>query len=92
MINKDNKVMYDKITDFYNTFSKDNEKNKKAIIEAFKIGFNDTKNPKTCKIVKGIYKTMKFLPQHSAEILTSDLMMNCLENNCTNCLEIKEEK
>jgi hypothetical protein len=78
--------MYDKITDFCNTFSEGNKAVKKAIIEAFKIGFNDTKNPKTCKIVRGIYKVMEILPQYGAGILTSDLMTDCLENNCTNCM------
>jgi hypothetical protein len=92
MINKDNKVMYDKITDFCNTFSEGNKAIKRAIIEAFKIEFNNTKKTKPCKIVRGIYKAAKMLPRYNVDILTSDLMMNCLENNCMNCMGIKENK
>jgi hypothetical protein len=92
MINEKNKVMYNKITDFCNTFSEGNKAIRKAMIEAFKNGFNNTENPKMCKIVRGIYKVAKMLPQYNVDILTSDLMMNCLENNCINCMGIRENK
>jgi hypothetical protein len=92
MINEDNKTMYDKINDFCNTFSEENKAIKKAIIEAFKIEFNNTKKTKPCKIVRGIYRVAKMLPQYNVDILASDLMMYCLDNNCTNCMGVKEEK
>jgi hypothetical protein len=75
MIIKENKNLYNKLSDFFDMVSEISQVKRERIIKIFKIGCNDVENIRTDKVIKGLYYLAAKLPQYNVNILTSDLMM-----------------
>jgi hypothetical protein len=75
-----NEELSTRIKYFILALSKLSGRDKEEIKQYFLSGYNDTKNEKTDKVVKGLYYLAALMPKYNVDILTSDLMMYFLEN------------